>query len=115
MYVVGSYFNSFYFSPMKAGSLINKPSGGFEEGLKSFDLFGERVQFTFENKRTFTTKMGGCISLISIFAMLVFITLRTLKLVTKNDPIVMSTDQIESNAIDLWDLGFMFAIEDVPP
>ena len=78
--------------PMKAGSLINKPSRSLDEGLKAFDLFGERVQFTFENNRTFTTKIGGCMSLISIILMLVFTALRTLKLVSKNDPFFMSTD-----------------------
>ena len=77
---------------MKASSKLKRPPRGFGEGLKSFDLFGESVQFTFENKRTFTTKMGGCISLVSIILMLVFTALRTLKLVTKNDPFFMSTD-----------------------
>ncbi len=54
-------------------------------------------------------------SLVCIVLMIAFVSVRTLKLVSKNDPFFMSTDEIEDNLIDLWDLGFMFAIQDVSP
>ena len=48
--------------------------------------------------------------------MLAFVTLRTIKMVTaKNDPMFASTILIEDKPIDLWELKFMFGIEQVPP
>ena len=47
--------------------------------------------------------------------MILFVAVRTVTLVTRTDPLYMSIIEIEENMIDLWQLGFMFAIQDVPP
>jgi len=47
--------------------------------------------------------------------MLAFVTLRTIKMATaKADPMFASTILVEEGSMDLWQLGFMFAIEQVP-
>ena len=50
--------------------------------------------------------------------MLIFMVERTNKLISANDPFFsMTTLALEelNDPIDLWELGFMFAIEDIDP
>ena len=47
--------------------------------------------------------------------MIAFFTVRTLKLVTASGPVFSSTYSAQTEMIDLWELGFMFAIEDIDP
>ena len=44
-----------------------------------------------------------------------FFATRTAKLTSDSEPFFSSTSQRQTEAIDLWQLGFMFAISDVPP
>ena len=48
--------------------------------------------------------------------MLSFFVVRTKKLISKDDPFFsMTTLAKENESIDLWQLGFMFAIDDIDP
>ena len=48
--------------------------------------------------------------------LLSFIAVRTQKLISKNDPFFSMTPAAKENqSLDLWLLGFMFAIKDVDP
>ena len=55
-------------------------------------------------------------TLLTAALMLSFTVVRTLKLVSKDDPffsmLAMAADEVE---VDLWDLGFMFAIDNLDP
>ena len=57
--------------------------------------------------------------MISCLVMILFIcfsVVRTIKLVNKFDPILMKTVKNEPDVvIDLWDLGYFFAVTDVDP
>ena len=52
-------------------------SVGSCESIKSFDLFGERVEFTFQTKHYFNTYVGACVSIFCIALMTAFFVLRT--------------------------------------
>lgn len=53
----------------------------------------------------------GCTTL-----MLAFLVMQTSKLISKDDPFFsMTTVVLDWQQIDLWSLGFMFAIEDIDP
>ena len=43
-----------------------------------------------------------------------FFTVRTGKLASDEEPFFSSTSQRQTEEIDLWDLGFMFAISEIP-
>ena len=49
--------------------------------LKSMDIFGENVEFTFKKETRFKTWIGASISAFTCTFVFIFLTLRTLKLV----------------------------------
>ena len=83
------------------------------EGLKSLDFFGKKVEFTFQKKPAFQTHLGAIVSIFCFLLMLAFFLVRTSKLVTEEEPLVSMATLAQSD-IDLWSLGFMFAVENVP-
>ena len=80
------------------------------------DMFGEKVQFTFKKENSFKTHIGAFISCIMSIFFITFFLLRSIKLVTKDDPFfsltMMGADDV---SIDIWELDFMFAIEKIDP
>ena len=84
--------------------------------FKDLDIFGANVEFTFKGKRNFTTIVGALITSLMFAVFLSFMTVRTLKLFSKDDPFLSTmTMDAEDKAINLWDLGFYFAIEQIDP
>ena len=74
------------------------------------------MQFTFQSKTRFTTWIGSTISCVMISFFITFLVIRTIKLASGDDPFFsMTLLPSENEAIDLWKLDFMFAIEDLDP
>ena len=86
------------------------------ETLKSMDSYGEPVQFTFNNKSKYQTSLGAIITIFCATLMLSFMVVQTNKIISRDDPFFsMTTVVLESQKVDLWELGFMFAIENINP
>ena len=100
---------------MHARNLASRSSRGCSDGFKSIDFFGERVEFTFKKKPYFQTNLGAVLSLICGIIILIFIFARTVKLMNDRAPFFSSTELVHTEGIDLWERGFMFAVEDIPP
>lgn len=72
---------------------------------------------TFDNKGIFTTNIGAVISLICGSVMMIVYVVKTMKLLGSNSaavsmiPMPLEIDQ----EIDLWNLNYMFAIQNVEP
>ena len=47
--------------------------------------------------------------------MAAFLAVRTAKLASDSEPFFSSTSQRQTEAVDLWELGFMFAISEISP
>jgi len=84
--------------------------------FKSLDLFGEKINLTFKQEKDFKTTFGAIISLICSIALIAFLVVQTQKLISKEDPFFsMTTSSKVTDTIDLWELGFIFAIENIDP
>ena len=84
--------------------------------FKEVDIFGANVEFTFKGRRNFTTVVGALITSIMYALFISFLVVRTMKLVSAEDPFLSTmTTEAEEGAVDLWELGFYFAVEDVEP
>ena len=59
--------------------------------------------------------MGAIVSILCFTLMAGVFATRTAKLASDSEPFFSSTSQRQTEAIDLWWLGFMFAISDIPP
>ena len=59
--------------------------------LKSLDIFGKSVEFTFKKETRFKTWIGASISTFTCTFVIIFLTLRTIKLVGKMDPFFSMT------------------------
>ena len=82
--------------------------------FRSLDFFGERIDLTFQKKPYFQTNLGAIVSIICFALMAGFFAVRTGKLASDSEPFFSSTSQRQTEEIDLWKLGFMFAISDIP-
>ena len=101
-------------------------SGGSPDGtrrdqaswLEHFDMFGQEVKLTFQNKTQFRTNCGGAASLLTFGIFLLFFCLRTIKMTGKSDPLIsMTTTPLpkDQREIDLWKYNFMFAVTKLDP
>ena len=88
----------------------------WSERLKDFDGFAKTIQFTFRGQTHFSTKVGGTIYLICCILFFFLWMVKTLDLITKKDQELKMIES-ESNyaGLDLFELGFMFAIEKIDP
>ena len=85
--------------------------------LKSVDMFGEQVNFTFKSKKTYNTTTGGAISLFCLLLLGSFFVTRTQKFLTQDDPFFSMTKQtLEGEPVitNLISLGLYFFVEEVP-
>ena len=91
--------------------------GTFKNFPKNLDMYGENVALTFEKKPVFQTYLGGFVSIFSIILMLIFTTISATRLFGHLDPFFSSTTKVKDldSPIDLWKLGFMFAIDTIDP
>ena len=85
--------------------------------LKSVDMFGEQVNFTFKSEKTYNTTFGGAISLFCLLVLGSFFVTRTQKFLTQDDPFFSMTKQtLEGEPVitNLLSLGLYFFVEEVP-
>ena len=74
------------------------------------------MKFTFNNSVKHPTWPGLIVSIICLAAMTSFTVVRTMKLVSKDDPFFSTvTKSREDEGLDLWKLGIMYAIEKIDP
>ena len=67
-------------------------------------------------EKVYTTRIGGVISILCLVWLVLFVTQRTVKLVSKDDPYIsMTTSAKEPGPNDLFALGFVFAVSNVEP
>ena len=84
--------------------------------IDSVDLYGQRVSFDFNKKKKFNSAVGLFFTIVTMLFMVSYSVNRMLKLVSKEDPFFsMLTMPSEYQEVDLWELNYMFAIEDVEP
>ena len=84
--------------------------------LKDLDMYGAGVEFNFQGKNRFTTVIGSIMTFITILLFISFAAIRTLEFALQGDPFINMTSLIaEEESIDLWDIDFVFAIEDLDP
>ena len=84
--------------------------------LGNFDIYGQNVEFTFQKQAKFKTCAGKFFTLITVIILMTFGVIRLLKLVVNNDPLVsmVEMDSMDTE-VDLFDLGYMFAIQAPDP
>ena len=88
----------------------------FKKTLGCLDFFGSEVKFTLDDSVKHSTWPGIIASVVCLAAMTSFTVVRTLKLVSREDPFFSTvTKAREDDLIDLGKLGFMFAIEKIIP
>lgn len=86
------------------------------KSLTNIDMFGEQVNLTFKEKKTYNTTLGAVISLSCICLLMIFFVVRTQKLVSREDPFFSETTLAHDwNRIDLLERPFMFAVESPDP
>ena len=89
----------------------------YKEGLESFDLLGQNVNLTFEQKPIFNTSYGGVISIICSTFLVLFIATRSIKLFGGYDPMLsmLPTTHKSEKFIDLGAMKYFFAVEQIDP
>ena len=86
------------------------------ERWKTFDRFGQSVEFTFPGERQYKTSIGALVSLVCISLMIAFVAQRTSKLISRDDPFVtMTSSSNDDSLVALGQQRFMFAISDIDP
>ena len=86
------------------------------DSFKNLDAYGEPVSFTFENKSKYQTVLGSIITILCATLFFSFFVVQTNKMIAQDDPFFsMTTVALEDQVVDLWQLGFMFAVEDIDP
>ena len=79
--------------------------------LKNCDSFAKSVQFTFRGHHNFSTKIGGIVTLVCLALFSVLFLVKTIHLLLKADPdFFMVESESDFKELDLYELGFMFAI-----
>ena len=68
--------------------------------LKHLDLFGERVNFSFQQDKTYNTTLGGFISVMVLCVLISFVVMRTTKLISREDPFFSMTRQAQEDEIE---------------
>ena len=84
--------------------------------LKKIDFFGEQVVLTFQQDSRFRSWPGTFFSCAVLNLFLVFFIIRTIKIVSLDDPFLSMTHMgVEGTPIDLKKLQYFFAIENIDP
>ena len=99
-----------------ASSSATGSKTSIKSAWKRLDLFGEAIQFTFKGESHYRTGIGATISLVCITLMIAFVSVRTKKLISRDDPLLTTTNNSHRDSlVRLGEQGFMFAIMDVDP
>ena len=80
------------------------------------DIFGETVRFKFQGRDKYSTPVGAVISCLTLTGFLIFFLVRTAQLFSSENPnLTMISMAADGQSIDLYDLNFFFAIENIDP
>ena len=81
--------------------------------LSDIDFFGGTIGFTFKGKKSHTTMLGGVCSMISVFILIMYYTIKSVDFFGRLDPSISMVENFQdsSKSIDLTALGYRFAIE----
>ena len=86
------------------------------EKLETFDFFAKKIGLTFQGKVSYTTPIGGLISIICFTVATFLFLVKTVDLVSKADPeLSMIESESKSARSDLYELGFMIAVQNIDP
>ena len=87
------------------------------EKLQEFDIFGKGVTFFYKGKREFKTKWGCFVTAFVITSYLTILGIKLIEFFGETDPIAYfsETRQSMDEPINLNDLGFTFAVENIEP
>ena len=66
-------------------------------------MFGKEIDFTFKKQKYFRTYCGAVVSVFCFMLILLFVVLRSQKLISKEDPFFAMTDlAVKDGYVDLW-------------
>ena len=87
------------------------------EKLLQLDVFGREVEFFFKGQQKFKTKCGCFVTAFIILSYLIIAGLKLTEFFGEIDPIkyVSETRQSMEDKLDLKELGFTFAVENIQP
>jgi len=89
------------------------------KGIKKFDMFGKPIGLTFLGEDTYKTIFGGWMSFVVGLLLLLFFSLRTLKLLGQLDPdMTMQETMKDMNGVpplNLMDLKFQLGVSKPDP
>ena len=84
--------------------------------LKKIDCFAQPIYLNFKGKTHYKTYIGATVSLICISVVAIIFAIKTVDLVSKvGDEKTMIEAESKYELLDLYKLGFMFAIEKIDP
>ena len=89
----------------------NKCGGRFLHFVRSQDVFGEKVQFTFKGKKTYQTVVGAIASIIIKLILAFFIAYEFYVIFARKHPAIAVKEEIaeEHKKIEPFQLGFNMA------
>ena len=81
------------------------------------DIFGKGVHFFYKGKREFKTKWGCFVTTCVITSLFIILVIKLIEFFGETDPIayLSETRQNMHEPINLNDLGFTFAVENIEP
>ena len=89
----------------------------FANIIKSFDIFGRSIQLTFRKQSKFTSEIGGIASIFFYITLTIIITQKSLLFFDPDQATKTVTNALidADETIDLLDLNYRFALEQVDP
>ena len=79
-------------------------------------MYGSSVEFNFKGRSKFPTCIGAVASIVTISLLTIFTANRVLKFFSAEDPFFsMLQENVDFELIDLWENGFMFAVQNIAP
>ena len=89
---------------MKAMSVHSSKKTGFvdrmETALRSLDVFGEKVRFTYKGKNTYQTNIGAIVSIMVKAIMVIFIVYEFYLIFARKEPVVGVKTGLNSFVLD---------------
>ena len=86
--------------------------------MKNTDIYGERPDLKFEGKSSYVTWVGAFFSFVTFILFSVFMAMRTMKLVSRDDPflsMISRPSDDDTELLELSKLGYRFALEAIDP
>ena len=84
--------------------------------LKDYDLFGTDIKFFYKGQEVYTTLCGSIVTLIAMAGYLALVGIKMNEFFGMTDPDAYFTESHQNmlEPIELTELGFTFAVENIP-